>query len=132
MKTLANCKPSEFLVQTNKIRKHVENWLKITGVLDIRKNVPPPVEGQSRQERNAVLEEQTKKNLSKMFDSVLEEHPQETLELLGLMCFIEPENVDDYPVSFYIQAFSDIISDEAVLSFFTSLVKLGQTNILNV
>ena len=132
MKTLANCKPSEFLVQTNKIRKHVERWLDITGIMKIRKSVPPIVEGQSAQERKAVLEEQSKKNLSRMLDAVLEEHPQETIELLGLMCFIEPDHVDDYPVNFYIRAFSEIISDEAVLSFFTSLTKLEQTNIFSV
>lgn len=132
MKNLANCKPSEFLVQTNKIRKHAEKWLDLTKIMEIRKDVPPFVEGQSREERNAALEAQSKKNASRILDAILEEHPQETLELLGMLCFIEPEDVDNYPINFYIQNFSEIISDEAILGFFTSLVKLGQTNILNV
>ena len=40
MKTLANCKPSEFVAQTYKIKKAVWNWLDITKVLEIRKTAP--------------------------------------------------------------------------------------------
>jgi hypothetical protein len=40
MKNLANCKPSEFLSQTNKIRKSVEKWLKLTDIINIRKRIP--------------------------------------------------------------------------------------------
>lgn len=130
MKNLANCKPSEFLVQTNKIRKSVEKWLKLTDIPNIRKNVPPIKEGQTKEERRAELAKASKENLNKIFDAVLEEHPQETLELLGLLCFVEPENVDDYPVSFYIQNFNEIINDEAVIGFFTSLMSLEQKGIL--
>lgn len=131
MKTLANCKPTEFLVQTNRIRKHAEKWLELTGIMNIRKDVPPPVEGQSQEERRKVLEEQMKKNTSRMLDAALEEHPQETIELLGLMCFVEPENVDDHPISYYLKAFSEVASDEDVVGFFTSLIKLGQTGTSN-
>ena len=130
MKNLANCKPSEFLVQTNKIRKSVEKWLKITDIMNIRKAVPPAKDGQTAEERKAELEKQAKKNLSKMLDSVMEEHPNETLELIALMCFIEPENVDDYPVSFYLEAFTELMNDKAVLGFFTSLLSLARTDTL--
>lgn len=37
MKNLANCTPSEFLKQTNKIKKSVEKWLKATDIMEIRK-----------------------------------------------------------------------------------------------
>ena len=40
MKNLANCKPTEFLRQTNRIRKYVAQWLDMTGILDIRKDMP--------------------------------------------------------------------------------------------
>lgn len=129
MKNLANCKPSEFLVQTNRIRKSVEKWLKVTDVIRIRKNVPPEKEGQTKEERKEELAAQIQKNLSLMLDSILEEHPEETLELIALMCFVEPTNVDDYPMSFYIEAVTELINDKAVLGFFTSLVSLGQTYI---
>ena len=129
MKNLANCKPSEFLMQTNKIRKSVENWLSLTKVLEIRKHLPEFKEGQSAAERRALLTAQSQKNLSALLDAAMGEHPKETLELLALLCFVEPENVDDHPMSEYIGAINELISDEAVIGFFTSLVKLGQTNI---
>ena len=53
MKNLANCKPSEFLVQTNKIRKSVEKWLTVTDIMNIRRTQPELAEGMSREERQA-------------------------------------------------------------------------------
>ena len=139
-KTLVNCKPSEFMRQTNKIRKSVYKWLTDTDIINIRKRIPDyekvpsdadmakDVIERNRQKKNAQIRE----NLSTILDAVLEEHPDETLEIIALCCFIEPENVDNYPVSFYLTAITELISDEAVLGFFTSLASLGQKNILNV
>lgn len=130
MKNLANCKPTEFLVQTNKIRKHVEKWLTITDIRNIRKNVPPLKEGQSKEDRKEALSKASKENLNRILDAALETHPQETVELLGLMCFIEPEEADNQPMSFYLEAMAEVMNDEAVLGFFTSLASLDRTGIL--
>ena len=62
-----------------------------------------------------------------MLEAMLEDHPDETLEVLGLCCFVEPENVDDYPISDYIQAFTRLINDETVIGFFISLARLGRS-----
>lgn len=132
MKNLANCKPTEFLIQTNKIRKYAEKWLTITGIPDIRKNVPPVKEGQTKEERKEELAEVAKENFRKILDAVMQDHPQETVELMGLMCFVEPEDVDNHPMSFYLESVSEILNDEAVLGFFTSLMNLGQKGILTV
>ena len=137
LKTLATCKPSEFLRQTNRIKKAAERWLTNTDIVNIRKRLPAteavPTDA-SFEERTAIVErnkklmmEQSKKNISAMLDAILEEHPDETLELLALCCFVEPENVDDYPISDYLAAFNTLINDKAVVNFFTSLVSLGQT-----
>ena len=128
-KTLANCKPSEFLKQTNRVRKSVEKWLTATDILSIRKKLPDVANDATKEEREKAVAGQFKKNMSTMLDTILDDHPDETLELLALLCFVEPENVDDYPMSEYIAAFAELISDNAVISFFTSLVRLGQTNI---
>jgi hypothetical protein len=83
-------------------------------------------------ERNKALEkEQIQKNFTAILDAVLEEHPDETLEVLALCCFVEPENVDDYSVSDYIKTFTELISDEAVMGFFTSLAPLVNANTAN-
>lgn len=52
MKTLANCSPREFLLQTNKIRKSVVKWLDETKILEIRANKPQFTEGATEEEKD--------------------------------------------------------------------------------
>lgn len=125
MKNLANCKPSEFLRQTNKIRKSVSKWLTDTDVINIRKRMPDIPDDATEEEKERATLEQVKVNANDMLDAILDEHPDETLELLALLCFVEPSHVDDYRVTDYLEAFNEIINDKAVLSFFTSLMQLA-------
>lgn len=129
MKNLANCKPSEFLRQTNRIRKKVKNWLDITKVLDIWRTKPNVPEGTSEEKENKMIEAQVKENINGVFDSIMEDHPDETLELLGLLCFVEPEDVDNYEVTEYLESFNDLIKNKAVVDFFISLIRLANTDI---
>lgn len=138
LKTLATCKPSEFLRQTNKIKHSVEKWLTDTDILNIRKRIAAleivpknATESERREiaERNKEASyEQAKKNASAMLDAILEKHPEETLEILALCCFVEPSHVDDYTVREYLEAFNSLINDKAVISFFTSLASLVASN----
>lgn len=135
MKNLANCKPSEFLKQTNRIRKSVENWLKITDVMNIRKRMPegmPEItKDMSKDEARAVLKkrqemmaEQSQRNLKAMLDAMLDSHPDETLEVLALCCFVEPEDVDNYSVSEYLLSINELLADNNVRDFFTFVMSL--------
>lgn len=137
MKNLANCKPSEFLKQTNKIRKSVEKWLTVTDIMNIRKRMPEDMpemnKDMSMEEGKVVLEkrqemmaEQSRRNLSAMLDAMLDEHPDETLEILGLCCFVEPEDIDNHTVSEYLLSINELLSDEAVRDFFSLLMSLVQ------
>ncbi len=138
MKNLANCKPSEFLKQTNKIRKSVEKWLTLTDIINIRKRLPRLTaidKNMSKEEKDrifienkAATEEQARKNMKAILDAVLDEHPDETLEILALICFVDPKDVDSHSVSEYLEGFTEIMNDSAVLDFFTSLVRLAQIN----
>lgn len=140
LKTLTTCKPSEFLKQTNRIRKAAAKWMTATDFFAIRsrkpvyETVPKDSSAEERIEivkRNAEAEKrQIRENIMAMLDGILEKHPDETLELLALCCFVEPEEVDNHTVGEYLTAFSELISDEAVLGFFTSLMRLDQTGIL--
>lgn len=125
MKNLANCKPSEFLQQTNKIRKSVGKWLTDTDVMNIRKRVPSLSDDMSDEDRKKAIDEQVNKNATAILDAILEEHPEETLELLGLLCFVEPEHIDDHEVSEYLESFNELMNNQAVLNFFTSLMNWG-------
>jgi len=138
MKNLANCTPIEFLKQTNKIRHEVESWLKDTKIMDIRKNRPvliPLTPSMTEEEMESAKKEnrertrkQTYLNISDMLDAALENHTEQTLRVLALMCFIEPENANDHKPVEYLNAFTEIFSDKDVLDFFTSLMRLEQIN----
>ena len=85
------------------------------------------------EERKAVIEENSKikqdqgmNNLSQIIDLALGENPEKTLEILALCCFVEPENVDDHPMSYYLEAMNELIHDEGVIGFFTSLASTAQ------
>ena len=125
MKNLANCKPSEFLTQTNKIRKSVSKWLTDTDIVNIRKRMPSLPDDISDEDKRKALDKQATENFNAILDAILEEHPDETLELLALLCFVEPSNVDDYLITDYIESINEIISNRTVLDFFMSLTRLG-------
>jgi hypothetical protein len=137
LKTLATCKPSEFLRQTNRIKKSVEKWLNVAGIKELRSHAPEleeVTESMTAEEKLKVyernkerLENQGLKNLSGILDSIMVEHPKETLEVMALCCFVEPENVDDYPMEDYFEAGASLMNNKAVISFFTSLLSLVQT-----
>lgn len=132
MKTLANCTPKEFLIQTNKIRKSAAKWLDLTRILEIRKEKPDIGEKASDGEKKAALEKQVRRNLSCMLDKILEEYPEETAELLGMMCFIEPEDIEKHTMGEILENISELISSKEVMSFFISLVQLENNGILSI
>lgn len=126
MKNLANCNVREFLTQTNKIRKSVANWLSLTQILEIRKNMPVFTDDVSEEERKKAMTEQAKKNFSDMLDSILDKYPDETAEMLGLMCFIEPKDLNKHKMTELFSSFNEMINCEEVISFFISLVSLAK------
>lgn len=152
MKTLANCNAVDFLTQTNKIRKAVAKWLTDTDILNIRKNVPEmpklkPLEypkdvsdeekeklfEEYQKEREKVLEghekakrEQVKKNLMEMLDKALDEFPMETLEILGMVCFVDKKDLEKTKGIDLLNGAMDAFADDEVIRFFTSLVSLDQ------
>ena len=127
MKNLANCTPREFLRQSNRIRKSVENWLKLTNVMGIRQRMPDLKDITDEAERKRLVSEQMRANLSSILDAALDEHPDETAEILALVCFVEPEDIDNYKITDFLGAISEILNSSEVIGFFTSLVNLGQT-----
>ena len=122
MKNLANCKPSEFLAQTNKIRKSVSKWLTDTDIVNIRKRVPNFTDGMTDEEKQEALNKQASENFRLILDAILEEHPEETLELLALICFVEPKDVDKHEITEYMDSITELLNNESVLGFFTSLI----------
>ena len=125
IKSLANCKPSEFIKQTNAIRHYVEKWLKDIKFADIRKHLPDIPEDATDEEKTELIREQNYKNFSEMLDSALEEHTEETLGILAMCSFIPVEESDEQSMEYYIQVITDLLESETVCRFFISLAKLG-------
>lgn len=135
MKNLATCKPSEFIQQTTKIKKAVEHWLTATDILNIRKRIPDIIqltEDMSEEDKLKAAKKnmesrraQARENLSDMFNAIFSEHPKETLELLGMLCFVEPEDIDNHPISEYLGSVYESLSDENVIRFFSLFRKWG-------
>lgn len=126
MKTLANCSPMEFLTQTNKIRKQAEKWLTLTKIMEIRRNRPTLTAEMTLEEKRTALQEQVQKNLSAILEAVLDEYPQETAELLCLICFIDPKDMEKHTMTELLSALNEVLDNEEVIGFFTSLMRLGQ------
>lgn len=120
MKTIANCNPIEFLQQTNKIRHAVSKYFKDTEILEIRKR--KPTEG-------VTVAEQAKKNLNDMLDTALEKYPRETAEVISLMCFIDPAEIENYTAAEFLTPALELLNSKAALDFFISLARAEQTPI---
>lgn len=124
MKNLANCTPDEFFAQSVKIRKSVSEWLKLTDIMNIRKRIPPLPENMTQPEKRDALFNQARENISAMFDAIMEKYPTETMNLMALLCFVEPEHVNDHKMSEYFAALYEMLNDEGTVGFFTSLMQL--------
>jgi hypothetical protein len=79
-----------------------------------------------------LVREQNKKKLSLILDRCLDEHAEETLELMALMCFVEPEHINEHSAMEYLKEVTEMISNKDVLDFFSSLIRLGQTDLGNI
>lgn len=125
LKNLSTCKPSEFLQQTNKIRKAVSKWLTDTDIMNIRKHQPVIPDDATAEEAKEIIDKQGMKNFNDMLDAIMEVHPDETLELLALMSFVDPKDVDKHTVSEYLGSLNEVLADKNVRSFFTSLIAVA-------
>lgn len=134
MKNLATCKPSEFIAQTAKIRKSVANWIDVIDIVNIRATNPQykviPIDA-SAEEKKMIIEENAKlqkkqavENTNKILDNMLAVHPQETLEVMALCCFVEPSEVDNHPMDEYLQCIMEMVSNKSVMDFFKFLAQL--------
>lgn len=134
MKNLATCKPTEFVAQTAKIKEAVSTWMDAIDLMKIRatqpkyETIPNDSTPEQRAEvikRNAEIQrKQTMENLNKILDKMLVEHPKETLDVLALCCFVEPEHVDDYTIDEYMQCIMDMMQNKSVINFFSLLAQV--------
>lgn len=138
-KNLANCTPDEFLDQSFLIMNAAEKFMKVNDILGIRsrkveglQEIPKDNEEEAdriRSENAKKITAQRMKNVKDLLTSMLHTNKSETLELLALSCFIAPEDINNYSMPYFLRNVGEMISNQDVLAFFTSLAQLEQTGI---
>lgn len=130
-KNLANCTFGEFMKQTSLIKHAVEAWITDTDIMNIRKNLPDIPDDATPEQRIELLKEQGMKNASAIFDAVFDEHPDETISLVASLCFVPLDEIENYPMTYYMESITEMLNNNTVWDFFTSLAvaarKLGIT-----
>lgn len=140
-KNLANCTPDEFLDQSFLIMNAAEKFMKVNDILGIRsrkveglQEIPKDNEEEAdrvRMENAKKITAQRMKNVKDLLTSMMHTHKSETLELLALSCFIDPADVNNHTMPFFLRNVGEMISDQDVLAFFTSLGMVEQTGIFS-
>lgn len=130
VKTLVNCTPVEFLRQTNKIKYAVEDYLKFTRAKEILRRRPAFTGKETAEEKAEITEKQWKDNINTLSDVILDTYAEQTAELIGLMCFMDKEQVSNTQMITLLFSLLELIQNRQVAAFFQSLLSLGQTNTL--
>jgi hypothetical protein len=133
MKNLANCTPSEFIKQTVRLKDVVPKWLQATEIMKIRATKPKLIavpenatkdeQEEITKENSDIIRKQAIENLNMMIDKMFAEHPQETLEVLALSCFVEPDDVDNYTMDEYFCCLEEMAQAKSVVNFFSLLAQ---------
>lgn len=121
LKTLANCDNIEFLQQTYKIADAVKAYLNETNILEIRKRVPD-VSKLNEEEKKEALRKAASANILEMVRTALVEHTEDTLKVIGLICFCEDIEKIRKDRGMLLEAVN-ALSDRNVLDFFISLMQ---------
>lgn len=125
MKTLANCTLKEFLKQANKIRHEAEKLFVAADIAEIRKRTVKFTGEETPEEKEKLITQQAKKNISDIIDNCLDRNVDLTVKVIGLMCFkTEKEAAEMEVTEFYDVAF-ELLTSQRVMDFFTKLVNSG-------
>lgn len=125
MKTLANCTLKEFLRQANRIAHEVETLFTISDIKNIRNKLPQFSGSETDEEKAKIVKEQGKKNLYEILDNCLEKNVDQTVKVIGLMCFKPEEEAEQMEVSEFFDVVFELLGSKRVIDFFMKLEKSG-------
>lgn len=125
MKTLANCNATDFLKQTYRISKPVSDLLKTIDFKGIISKKAVYEKDDTEEEKKVKDRIQNSQNMKTVVKTLMEKCPEETANLMGLMCFTEPEDLKNVTGIELLGACIDMMSEKGVIDFFTSLLKLA-------
>lgn len=124
MKTIATLQGPDFLRQCNRIRHAAAALMRQSGVMALRKRMPVLTGEETAEQHKAAIEAQSRKNVSAMLDCLLEEYPEQTCEVLAMLCL--PEDSDTPPDGMDLaMAGLELVTSPKVLDFFSRLASLA-------
>lgn len=126
--TILDLGPRECAAQMYRVSTAIEKWLTVTDVQNIKKKIPKVSNEAKSEERDEAVAEQMRKNAFAVLDVVLGEHRDETLELLAMLCNIEPKELDEYPTRELMRCINELLNDKDFVGFFVSCVQLARMN----
>lgn len=126
MKTIAELKGADFLRRINHIRKAVAEPLQELDIMTLMRTPAPLTGDETDEEKAAKVNEQTKANINAALDRALEEKPEETIKLLDLL--IIHENGEELDGLDYMLAAIELLTNEKVVNFLSSLMRSGLLN----
>lgn len=124
-KTLANCTLYEFLRQANKIRKAVGDYYTECNFGEIIKRKPEFPVGADEATMQKIAKDFRMKQISDCLDVCLETNVEKTVEVIGLMCFMNKEEAEKMPANVFMGLALELISSQEVLDFFSKMVQSG-------
>lgn len=122
MKNLANCNPIEFLSQSYKVISPAKELLTEAKVMEILKRKPKYKGNETSEEKESIYREKLKSNINDVLAELMQNKPEQTAKVLGLMCFIEPDDIGNHKGIELLMPAMELLANKEVLDFLFSLI----------
>ena len=127
-KTLANCKAADFLRQANKIRKSAKEYYDALNISGIRDRMAKKYAAQDENGKNATSHEY----VSEILDAVLDANAEKTVEIIGMVAFLEPEQAQELEPAEMFDILLECLTSTRVMDFFIKMASLGGSDTANI
>lgn len=127
-KTLANCKAADFLRQANKIRKSAKEYYDALNISGIRDRMAKKYAAQDESGKEATRAEY----VSEILDAILDENAEKTVEIVGMVAFMEPEQAQELDPAEMFDILLECLTSQRVMDFFIKMASLGGSDTANI
>lgn len=127
-KTLANCKAADFLRQANKIRKSAKEYYDALNISGIRDRMAKKYAAQDESGKEATRAEY----VSEILDAILDENAEKTVEIVGMVAFMEPEQAQELDPAEMFDILLECLASERVMTFFIKMASLGGSDTADI
>lgn len=121
LKTLANCKNSEFMAQANKTRRLVNDYYHKLNIVELAKKYSEKYKGKERDQ----IREVSREFVSDVFATMLEDFPKETIQIIAVLGFMTYDEAEEIDPTDALGIVLQCISSKRVMDFFINVEVLA-------